>query len=159
MAKTKQQLYKTGVVAENRKARHDYEIVEEFEAGIALTGSEIKSVRAGRVNLRGSFARVSGEQVLLYEAHISTYEQAGTHTNHNPTRPRKLLLHKREIKRLMGLIQQKGLTLVPLRLYFRGRWAKVALAVARGKKTYDKREDIAKREAQRDIERAIKAQR
>jgi SsrA-binding protein len=142
-------------VAVNRKARHDYEIIENYEAGIALTGSEIKSVRAGRVNLRGSFARVMGEEVYLYEAHISPYDQA--YQQHDPTRPRKLLLHKREIKRLMGLIQQKGLTLVPLRIYIKGRRAKVELGVARGKKLYDKREDLAKRDAQREIERAMKA--
>jgi SsrA-binding protein len=144
-----------GVVAVNRKARHDYNIEESFEAGIVLTGSEIKSVRAGRVNLRGSFARVVNDEVLLYDAHISPYDQA--YEQHNPTRPRKLLLHRREINRMLGLVQQKGLTLVPLRIYFKGRRAKVELGVARGKKTYDKREDIAKRDAQRDIERAMKS--
>jgi SsrA-binding protein len=148
----------TGTVATNRRARHDYDIEESYEAGIALTGSEIKSVRAGRVNLRGSYARVLNNEVFLYDTHISPYEQSGTYYNHEPTRRRKLLLHKREIKRLIGLVQQKGLTLVPLRIYFHGRYAKVELGVARGKKTYDKREDIAKRDAQRDIDRAMKAQ-
>jgi SsrA-binding protein len=146
-----------GLVADNRKARHDYDIEESFEAGIVLTGSEIKSVRAGRVQLRGSFARVHRDEVFLYEAHIATYEQSGTHFNHDPTRPRKLLLHRREIKRIDGLIRQKGLTLVPLKMYFKGRHAKLELGVARGKKAYDKREDIAKREAQRSIERAMKS--
>jgi SsrA-binding protein len=146
-----------GVVADNRKARHDYDIDETYEAGIALTGSEIKSVRAGRVNLRGSFARVYNDEVFLYEAHISPYEQSGTYFNHEPTRPRKLLLHRREIARLSGLVRQKGLTLVPLRIYFKGRRAKLELGVARGKKNYDRREDIAKRDAQRDIERAMKS--
>jgi SsrA-binding protein len=146
-----------GVVAENRRARHDYHIEETYEAGIALTGSEIKSVRAGRLNLRGSYARFVNEEIFLYEMHISPYEQAGVYYNHDPLRPRKLLLHRREIRRLIGLIRQKGLTLVPLRVYFKGRRAKVELGVARGKKVYDKREDIAKREAQRDIERAIKS--
>ncbi|GAB4440712.1 MAG: SsrA-binding protein SmpB [Chloroflexi bacterium OHK40] len=146
-----------GIVADNRKARHDYDIEETFEAGIVLTGSEIKSVRAGRVNLRGSYARVHQDEVFLYEAHISPYEQSGTFFNHEPTRPRKLLLHRREISRIDGLIRQKGLTLVPLKIYFKGRRAKVELGVARGKKAYDKREDIARREAQRDIERAMKA--
>ncbi|HMQ29819.1 MAG TPA: SsrA-binding protein SmpB [Chloroflexaceae bacterium] len=146
-----------GIVADNRKARHDYSIEETYEAGIALTGSEIKSVRAGRVNLRGSFARVYNDEVYLYEAHISPYEQSGTYFNHEPTRPRKLLLHRREIKRIDGLIRQKGLTLVPLKLYFKGRRAKVELGIARGKKSYDKREDIAKRESQRDIERVMKS--
>lgn len=148
-----------GLVADNRKARHDYDIEETFEAGIVLTGSEIKSVRAGRVQLRGSYARVYNDEVYLYEAHISTYEQSGAHFNHDPTRPRKLLLHRREIKRIDGLIRQKGLTLVPLKMYFKGRHAKVELGIARGKKTYDKREDIAKREAQRSIERVMKSRR
>lgn len=146
-----------GTVAVNRRARHDYEIEETYEAGLALTGSEIKSVRGGRVNLRGSFARVVNEEVFAFDMHISPYEQSGTYFNHNPTRPRKLLLHRREIKRLLGLVQQKGMTLVPLRVYFRGKHAKLELGVARGKKLYDKREDIARRDAQRDIERAIKS--
>jgi SsrA-binding protein len=145
------------VVADNRKARHDYDIDERFEAGIVLTGSEIKSVRAGRVQLRGSYARVYNDEIYLYEAHISPYEQSGTYFNHEPTRPRKLLLHRREISRIDGLIRQKGMTLVPLKIYFKGRRAKVELGVARGKKSYDKREDIAKRESQRDIERAMKS--
>ncbi len=145
------------VVADNRRARHDYHIEETYEAGIVLTGSEIKSVRAGRVNLRGSYARLINDEVFLYDAHISPYEQSGSHYNHEPLRPRKLLLHRREIRRLLGLIRQKGLTLVPLQVYFKGRRAKVELAVARGKKLYDKREDIAKREAQRDIERVMKS--
>jgi SsrA-binding protein len=144
-----------GVVAVNRKARHDYDIQESYEAGIVLTGSEIKSIRAGRVNLRGSYARVVNGEVLIYDSHISPYDQA--YEQHEPTRPRKLLLHRREIERLRGLIQQKGLTLVPLRIYFKGRRAKVELGVARGKKTYDKREDIAKRDAQREIERTMKS--
>jgi SsrA-binding protein len=142
-------------VAVNRKARHDYEVIESYEAGIALTGSEIKSVRAGRVNLRGSYARIHNEEVWLYDAHISPYDQA--YTQHNPIRPRKLLLHRREISRLLGMVQQKGLTLVPLRIYIKGRYAKIELAVARGKKLYDKREDLAKRDARRDIERALKS--
>jgi SsrA-binding protein len=145
------------LVADNRKARHDYDIEESFEAGIVLTGSEIKSVRDGRVQLRGSYARVYNDEVYLYEAHISPYEQSGTYFNHEPTRPRKLLLHRREISRIDGLIRQKGMTLVPLKIYFKGRRAKVELGIARGKKTYDKREDIAKRDAQRDIERAMKS--
>lgn len=144
-----------GTVAVNRKAYHDYHIEENYEAGIVLTGSEIKSVRAGRVNLRGSYARVIDDEIFLYDTHISPYDQA--YDQHDPMRPRKLLLHRREISRLMGLIQQKGLTLVPLRIYFKQRLAKVDLAVARGKKLYDKREDIAKRDAQREIERAMKA--
>jgi SsrA-binding protein len=144
-----------GVVAVNRKARHDYDIQESYEAGIVLTGSEIKSIRAGRVNLRGSYARVVNGEVFIYDSHVSPYDQA--YEQHDPTRPRKLLLHRREIERLRGLIQQKGLTLVPLRIYFKGRRAKVELGVARGKKAYDKREDIAKRDAQREIERTMKS--
>jgi SsrA-binding protein len=148
-----------GTVAENRKARHDYEIEERYEAGIVLTGSEIKSVRGGKVNLRGSYARIVNGEVVLYDAHISPYEQSGKFFNHNPTRPRKLLLHRREISRLLGQVREKGLTLVPLRVYFKNRRAKVEIGVARGKKLYDKRQDLAKRDAQRDIERAIKSQR
>lgn len=146
-----------GTVAVNRRAHHDYHIEETFEAGLALTGSEIKSVRAGRVNLRGSYARPQEEQIFLYETHISPYEQSGKYFNHDPMRPRRLLLRKKEIKRLLGLVRQKGLTLVPLRIYFKGPWAKLELAVGRGKKVFDKREDIAKRDAQRDIERAMKS--
>lgn len=144
-----------GTVAENRKARHDYDIEERLEAGIVLTGSEIKSVRAGRMNLRGSYARVINDEIFLYDTHISPYDQA--YTQHDPLRPRKLLLHRREINRLSGLVRQKGLTLVPLRVYFKHRRAKVELGVARGKKVYDKREDIAQRDARREIERAMKS--
>jgi SsrA-binding protein len=144
-------------VADNRKARHDYDIEENYEAGIVLTGSEIKSIRAGRVNLRGSYARVQDGELWLYDAHISPYEQSGAYFNHEPTRPRKLLMHRREISRILGQVERQGYTLVPLRIYFRGRRAKVDLGLARGKKLYDKRQDLAKREAQRDIQRAIKA--
>jgi SsrA-binding protein len=147
------------LIADNRKARHDYDIIETYEAGIALTGSEIKSLRNGRMNLRGSYARIMNGEVYLLDAHIPIYEQSGTHFNHEPTRPRKLLLHRREINRLGGSLREKGLTLVPLKVYFRGRLAKVELGVARGKKLYDKREDVAKREAQRDIERTMKSRR
>ena len=146
-------------VAENRKARHDYFIDESYEAGLALTGSEIKSIRAGRINLRGGYARVLGGEVWLYDVHISPYEQSGTHFNHEPTRPRKLLLQRREISRIAGQVERQGFTLVPLRVYFKGRRAKLELGLARGKKMYDKREDIAKREAKRDIERVMKSRR
>jgi SsrA-binding protein len=146
-----------GTVAVNRKARHDYTVEETIEAGLVLVGSEVKSVRAGRINLRGSYAKIINEEVFLYDCHISLYEQAGTHFNHEATRLRKLLLHRREIGRLTGLVRQKGLTLVPLRVYFTGNRAKLELGVCRGKKTYDKREDLSKREAQRDIDRAIKS--
>ena len=147
------------VVADNRKARHDYSIEESYEAGLALTGSEIKSVRNGRINLRGGYARLYNGEIVLYDVHISPYEQSGTHFNHEPTRPRKLLLHRREISRIAGLVDRQGYTLVPLRVYFKGRRAKLELGLAKGKKLYDKREDIAKREAQRDIDRAMKSRR
>lgn len=143
-------------IASNRKAFHDYFIEENYETGIVLTGSEIKSVRAGKVNLRGGYASLKNGEVWLYDVHISPYEQSGTFFNHEPTRPRKLLLHRREIERLRGKLEQKGLTLVPLRMYFKGRVAKVELGLARGKKNYDKRDSIADRDAKRQIERAMK---
>jgi len=144
------------LVAENRKARHDYTVEETIEAGIVLVGSEIKSVRAGRVNLRESYVRIDKDEAWLLNAHIAVWPQAGTHFNHEPTRPRKLLLHANEIDYLRGKVEQKGLTLVPLRLYLlRGR-AKVEVAVARGKKLYDKRDDMAERDARREIERAVR---
>lgn len=143
-------------VATNRRARHDYHILESYEAGIVLTGTEVKSVRAGRLNLQDAFARVEGGEVFLYNMHISPYSH-GNRWNHEPTRTRKLLLHKAEIRKLIGRVQQQGFTLVPLRVYFneRGR-AKVELALAQGKKKWDKRRDIARREVQREVERAMK---
>ncbi len=146
-------------LAVNRKAYHDYFIEEEYEAGIVLTGSEIKSIRGGRVNLRGAFARVQNDELWLFDAHISPNHQTGTYFQHEPTRPRKLLLHRREISRLLGKLEQKGLTLVPLDIHFRGRRAKVKLGVARGKKLFDKREATAERESQRQIERVLKERR
>jgi SsrA-binding protein len=143
-------------VIENRRARHDYTIEETIEAGIVLMGSEIKSVRAGRVNLAESYIRVENGEAWWYNAHISPWPQAGTHFNHEPLRRRKLLLHENEIMYLRGKVEQKGLTLVPLRLYFvRGR-AKLELALARGKKLYDKRDSMAEKDAEREIERAFK---
>ena len=156
MAKT-QTLEQT--VAVNRKAFHDYFIEEEYEAGIVLTGSEIKSVRAGRVNLRGAYVRIDNEEAWLVDAHISPYEQSGTYFNHEATRPRKLLLHRAEISRLTGKLEAKGLTIVPLDIHMKRRRAKVRLGVARGKKLYDKREATAERDAQREIERAVKERR
>ncbi len=143
----------------NRKAFHDYEIEEEYEAGIVLTGSEIKSIRNGRVNLRGAYARIENDEAWLFDAHISPYDQTGEYFQHDPTRPRKLLLHRREISRLLGKLQQKGLTLVPLDIHFKHRRAKVRLGLARGKKLYDKRAATAERETQRQIERVIKSRR
>lgn len=144
------------VVATNRKAWHDYHIEETFEAGIVLTGTEVKSLRRGQANLKDSFARVKDGEVFLYNVHISPYEY-GNRFNHEPTRTRKLLLHRSEIRRLIGKTREGGVTLVPLRIYFNpaGR-AKVELALARGKKQWDKRAALARREEQRQIERALK---
>ncbi|MBO8165473.1 MAG: SsrA-binding protein SmpB [Brevibacillus sp.] len=145
----------TKTVAQNRKARHDYHIEDVYEAGIALTGTEIKSVRAGRIQLKDSFARVENGEVLLHNVHISPYEQ-GNRYNHEPERTRKLLLHRNEILKLHGLTREKGYALVPLSVYLKGGWAKVELALAKGKKIYDKREDMKKRDAQREVERALR---
>ncbi len=143
-------------VVENRKARHDYFIEETIEAGIALVGSEIKSVRAGRANLRESYVRIENDEAWLLNAHISPWPQAGIYFNHEPTRPRKLLLHRDEIENLRGKVEQKGLTLVPLKIYFVRGKAKVEVAVARGKKLYDKREALAERDSEREIARAMR---
>ena len=142
--------------AENRKAFHDFFIEERYEAGIALTGTEVKSIRAGKANLRDSYAAVDKGECILYNVHISPYEQ-GNRFNHEPRRPRKLLLHKREINRLLGVTVQKGLTLVPLKLYLKNGRVKVEIGVARGKKQHDKRDAAADKSAQRDIERAMRA--
>ncbi len=141
------------LIAQNRKARHDYFFEETFETGIVLTGTEIKSLRAGGLSLRDSFAKVDKGEVFVYNMHISPYEQ-GNRYNTDPLRPKKLLLHKQEIRRLTGAVSQKGLALIPVDVYMdaRGR-AKLTLALARGKKLYDTRADIAKRDAARDIER------
>jgi SsrA-binding protein len=144
------------VVATNRKAFHDYFIEERFEAGIMLQGTEVKSLREGRVNLQDSYASVRGNEVFLHQCHISPYSH-GNIMNHDPTRVRKLLLHKTEIHKLLGRTQQKGLTLIPLRIYFSKRgYAKVELGLAKGKKLYDRRETIKSREAGREVQRAIK---
>jgi len=142
-------------VASNPKAFHDYFIEDRYEAGIVLTGSEIKSVREGRVNLRDSFVLIKDGEAWLMNAHIAPYKQAGRE-NHDPRRPRKLLLHRYQINRLMGRVQEKGYTIVPLQMYIKGRWAKVEIALARGKKLYDKRRAIAEREAERRIRRALR---
>ena len=146
-------------VANNKKARHDYFIEETCEAGIALTGTEIKSVRQGKVSIKESYAKIENEEVILYGMNISPYEQ-GNRFNAEPLRSRKLLLHKREIRKLIGYTTLKGLTLVPLRMYISDRGkAKVELAVARGKKEYDKRHDIAKKDADRKMQQAMKRNR
>lgn len=144
------------VLAQNKKASHDYFIEETYEAGIVLQGTEIKSIRAGRVNLRDSFARVENGEVLVYGMHISPYEQ-GNRYNHDPLRPRKILLHKKEIDRLAGVTKEKGYALIPLKIYIKNGYAKVLVGLARGKKNYDKRESLKKKEAAREIERAFKA--
>lgn len=146
------------LVATNRKARHDYHIDETLEAGIVLTGTEVKSLRSAAANIRDSFARIKNGEVWLYNMHISPYE-FGNRWNHEPTRPRKLLLHRKEIRRLIGRVQQERYTLIPLRVYFNNRGiAKVELALAKGKKKWDKRRDIADRTAQREAARAVKEQ-
>jgi SsrA-binding protein len=142
-------------VCENRKARHEYEILETFEAGMSLVGTEVKSLRQGRASLTDAYAQVEDGRVVLRQANINVYP-LGTHGNHEPTRPRDLLLTRREIKRLVGKVQERGLTLIPLRIYFKGPWAKVQLALARGKRLHDKRETIKRREADREMQRAVK---
>lgn len=145
-------------IAINRRARHNYHIEETVEGGLVLTGTEVKALRAGRASLQEAFARVERGEVWLYHMHIPPYE-AGNIFNHDPLRTRKVLLHQREVSRLLGKAQQKGYTLIPMRLYFKRGFAKVELAVARGKREYDKREAIARREAQRQIERAVRRRR
>lgn len=142
-------------LAENRKARHDYFIEETFEAGIELVGTEVKSVKLGKANLKDSYAEVRNGELFVYNLHISPYEK-GNIFNKDPLRPRKLLMHKREIMRLAGLVSQKGYTLVPLSLYQTRGLVKMQLALAKGKKLYDKREDIAKKDAMREIEKHFK---
>jgi len=146
------------LIADNRRARFDYHLLERFEAGLVLTGTEVKSLRDGRVSLQQAYADVREGEVWLVNASISIYD-GGNVANHEPERARKLLLHKNEIASLIGKVQERGLTLVPTRLYFKNGRAKVELAVARGKERHDKRRDIAQREADRQIERALKSRR
>lgn len=145
------------IISTNRKARHDYEILDTYEAGLVLTGSEIKSIRAGHVNLREAFVQVRGDELWLLNAHIATYDQAGQF-GHDPLRPRKLLLHRKEIDRIAARVQEKGLTIVPTMLYLTRGLAKVEIALARGKKQYDKRESLRRRDSQRQIERSLREQ-
>jgi SsrA-binding protein len=142
------------LIASNRKARHDYHIEDTYEAGLVLTGTEVKSLRAGRASLVDAYARVKDGEVWLEGAHIPEYAQ-GTWTNHEPRRPRKLLLHKGEILRLVGKTKEGGLTLVPLSMYFKDGRAKVQIALARGKRSYDKRQALAARDAEREIRRVV----
>ena len=151
MVKTIGQKY----IADNRKARHDYFIHETYEAGIALTGTEVKSLRQGKVNLKDSYCRIDMGEVFLYHMHISPYEQ-GNRFNHDPLRTRKLLLHKYEIAKLIGTTKEKGYTLIPLNLYFKRGKVKVTLGLATGKKLHDKRQSLMEKEAKREIERRLK---
>ena len=143
------------IIAQNKKAWHDYFIDEKFEAGIELFGTEVKSLRAGRVNLKDSYCSVKDGELFALGVHISPYEQ-GNIFNREPLRPKRLLMHKREILRLFGKVQEKGYSLIPLSLYFKGSRVKMELGLCRGKKLYDKREDMAKASAKRDLERAMK---
>ena len=143
------------VIATNKRATFDFQILERFEAGLALTGTEIKSIRANQVNLRRSYVQARKDELWLVEAHISPYVH-GSRENHEPTRPRKLLLHRREINKIMEQLQQKSLTVVPTRLYLKGGRAKLEIALARGKQKHDKRQDIAKRDDERRVERALR---
>jgi len=143
------------VLSHNRKARHDYHVEKTLEVGIVLKGTEVKSIRAGRVNLKDSYATIENGELFLYNMHISPYEQ-GNRFNHDPLRVRKLLAHKKELRQLIGLTQQKGFTLVPLKLYLVGGFVKMELALAKGKKLYDKRDDLAEKTAKRDMERAFR---
>jgi len=143
------------VVATNRRARHEYFILETYEAGIALQGSEIKSVRAGQISLAEAYVHIDGHEAWLEDAHIAPYEQASIF-NHEPRRPRKLLLHSKEIHKLWNTVRQKGVTIIPLSVYIKDGRAKVEIAVAKGKKLYDKRAEIAKRDTKREIERQLR---
>ncbi|QGH34155.1 SsrA-binding protein SmpB [Gracilibacillus salitolerans] len=143
------------VIAQNKKANHDYFIEETFEAGLVLQGTEIKSIRAGRVNLKDSFATIKQGEAYINNMHISPYEQ-GNRYNHEPTRARKLLLHRKQIDRLIGESQQAGYSIIPLKVYIKNGFAKVLIGLGKGKKKYDKREDLKQKQAKRDMDRAIK---
>ncbi|MBF1990191.1 SsrA-binding protein SmpB [Fischerella thermalis] len=144
------------VICDNRQARYLYEILETYEAGIQLTGTEVKSIRAGRVNLQDGYALIRNGEAWLINVHISPYTASGQYFNHEPRRTRKLLLHRQEIRKLVGKVEQQGLTLVPLKMYLKRGWVKVSIALVKGKKLHDKREDIKKRQDQREMQRAIK---
>lgn len=146
------------IVAENRQARFEYEILETFEAGIELQGTEVKSIRNGKANLRDGFALIRKGEAWLHNVHISPHETASQYFNHEPRRTRKLLMHKQEIRKLMGKVDQQGLTLVPLKMYLKRGWAKVTIALVRGKKLHDKRDDLKQKQAKREIARVMKNQ-
>lgn len=143
------------IIADNRKARHDYFVIETYEAGVELFGTEVKSLRAGNTNMKDSYCEIDGGEMFALGVHISPYKQ-GNIFNRDPLRPKKLLMHKREITKLLGLVSREGYTLVPLSLYFKGSRVKMAVGLCKGKKNYDKRDSIAKRDADRAIERAVK---
>jgi SsrA-binding protein len=155
MASTSRQQQQSTVIARNRRARHDYHIEDTLEGGLVLTGTEVKSLRAGRASLTDGFAQIQDGEVWLHGVHIPEYTQ-GTWTNHEPRRPRKVLLHRKEIDRWSAKTAERGLTIVPLALYFKDGRVKVELALARGKRTYDKRHDLAQRDAAREVERAFR---
>src|SRR5437588_11024917 len=155
--KTERELAQTNI-AENRKAFHDYHVLETFEAGVALLGTEVKAIREGRVNLRDSYARVDDGEVFLFNVNISPYSHRG-YADHEPLRRRKLLLHRDEIRKLIGKTVERGMTLVPVRMYFKNGRVKIAIGLAKGKKEYDKRETIKRREADRETRAAIKSRR
>ena len=143
------------LIISNRKARHEYHVLETLEAGLVLQGTEVKSLRSGKANLQDAYARFDGPELWLYNLHISPYE-SGNRFNHDPIRPRKLLLHRRQLRKLVGQVEQQGLTLVPLDLHFRGGVAKVNLGLVRGKKLHDRREDLKERAVRREVERDLK---
>ncbi|MDH6062054.1 SsrA-binding protein SmpB [Chrysosporum bergii ANA360D] len=144
------------VISDNRQARYLYEILETFEAGVELTGTEVKSIRAGKVNLQDGYALIRNGEAWLINVHISPYNASGQYFNHEPRRTRKLLLHRQEIRKLIGKVEQQGLTLVPLKMYFKRGWVKVSIALGKGKKIHDKRESLKKRQDQREMQRAMK---
>jgi len=155
MARAEQPKEEKQSIARNKRARHDYEILETWEAGLVLTGTEVKSLRDGKANLADAYAVVNAGEVYLLNLHISPYEQ-GNQFNHDPTRTRKLLLHRKEIRRMIGAVERQGLTLIALELYFRRGRAKVAIALGKGKKQHDKREDLKKRDAERELARVAR---
>ncbi|MEB1808654.1 MAG: SsrA-binding protein SmpB [Bacillaceae bacterium] len=145
----------SNVIAQNKKASHDYHIEETFEAGMVLQGTEIKSIRAGKMNIKDAFAKIQNGEIYLWNAHISPYEQ-GNRYNHDPLRTRKLLLHKKQINQLIGASKEQGYAIVPLKVYIKNGFAKVLIGLAKGKKKFDKREDLKKKDAKREIERAFR---
>jgi SsrA-binding protein len=147
---------KIKIISDNRQARHLYEILETYEAGVQLAGTEVKSIRAGKVNLRDGYVLIRNGEAVLLNVHISPYEASGQYFNHDPRRTRKLLLHRREIAKLIGQVEQKGLTLVPLKMYFKGSWVKISVGLGKGKKLHDKRETLKRRQDERDMARAMK---